>query len=137
METSSPLSLFEAVFRVLEERLPFGRQIVTILSALMAAVLFVFCIGYLFSALAVATNWALLSFRTKSFVAVPQFSTKYDSFGWFLFVGLILVIYGVTAYGLFQLRRAIEENNVIIGKIKQNDALIKQLISRPRPTKES
>ena len=73
METS-PLSLFEAVFKVIEERVPLGRHIVTIMSILMGAVIIVFCVGYLAEALTVPANWISLSIHTRSFAAIPHLS---------------------------------------------------------------
>jgi hypothetical protein len=40
----------EAIFKVIEERIPFGRAITTIASFLLIAAVIVFCASYLFSA---------------------------------------------------------------------------------------
>ncbi len=55
VEPSSPISsVFEAVFKVIEERLPFGRTLVTMTSALMIAVAMSF----------VSDTWRLSSARS-------------------------------------------------------------------------
>jgi uncharacterized membrane protein len=105
METSSPLSLFEAVFKVIEERLPWGRQIVTMLSALMAAVIFVFCVGYLFGAFAIVINWIVLSFKSASFAPFPHLSGGII-FPWWI-VLLILVGSLTTTYQLIRNYRSV------------------------------
>lgn len=56
---SSPLSVFEAVFKVIEERPRFGRQIVTLTASLMAAVMVVFCVTYLWTTLGGIVVWAM------------------------------------------------------------------------------
>jgi hypothetical protein len=68
-----PFSLgpLEAIFKVLEERLPFGRQITTVASALIVLALIVFCGGYLASVIALVFGY------------VPHFSVGFPSFaGW-------------------------------------------------------
>jgi len=122
METSSPLSLFEAVFKVIEERLAFGRHIVTILASLMAAVILVFCVGYLGSALIVAANWAVLSFKAKSIQPLSHLSTG-TFFPWWL-IALIWTILGTPLYKQY---KVIEQMSVITDKLKQNNALIENL----------
>jgi len=76
METS-PLSLFEAVFKVIEERLPFGRQLVTLTSVLMMLVVIVFALEYLASVLAPVAIWTFLAIKTRSvpsFAPLPRFA---------------------------------------------------------------
>jgi hypothetical protein len=46
---SLPLGPLEAIFKVIEERLPLGRQLTTVASALIVLTVIVFCGGYLAS----------------------------------------------------------------------------------------
>jgi len=109
METSSPLSLFEAVFKVIEDRLPFGRHIVTIMSALMGAVIIVFCVQYLFAALAVTVKWASLSLKAKAFAPLPLASTpKGILLPWWQVI-VLLGMSIVTAYNMFGALRKLEK----------------------------
>jgi len=99
MEPTSPLSLFEAVFKVIEERIPLGRHLVTLTSSLMLAVIIVFCVGYLSATFGVGAHWIILSLRTKSFVPFPRslgFGLGYNILVvvvWFYFFTTILTSY--------------------------------------------
>jgi len=91
MEPTSPLSIFEAVFKVIEERMPFGRYLVTIMSALMMAVLIVFCVGYLIHTLGGASIWILASIKARSFVPLLHFRENYESTALWVVTGIALV----------------------------------------------
>jgi hypothetical protein len=116
METS-PLSLFEAVFKVIEDRLPFGRQIVTILAALMAAVILVFCIGYLVSAFAVVANWAIISFKSKSFMPLPTAFTSGVFLPWW-FLAIIVALQWMTIYENVKTLKHMKEVSVKLDRVR-------------------
>lgn len=135
MEPSSPLSLFEAVFKVIEERLPYGRHLVTLVSVLMLAVLIVFCVGYLFEALIAPANWIALSISTRSLASVPNLPAKHALVFWLLIVGISLYAGGLslrfwkTTRGM---RKTTAQLNQISQKLNEDVRVLNDAIAKAR-----
>jgi hypothetical protein len=125
META-PLGLFEAVFKVVEERVPFGRALVTITSGLMLASLIVFCVEYLVGAFAVAVDWIVLSLKAKSFVPLPRSSTGVF-FPWWL----IAIIWVSSAVSFYQLLTTLKNLQKLGDDLERLDQRLDQLRNRP------
>jgi hypothetical protein len=130
MEPSSPLSIFEAVFKVIEERLPYGRHLVTFVSVLMLAVIVVFCVGYLIEALSIPANWISASISRRSFAAVPHLSGRYAGIFWWILVAVALYA-GVLSLRFWQtvkgIRKVIEQLNQQSQNLKQHARTINEL----------
>jgi hypothetical protein len=88
---SSRLSLFEAAFKVIEERVLFGRLLVTIMSVLMSAVIIVFCVQYLFVALNAAAIWIIRSIKIGAPVPFSSFPADGRLIQWILLVWLTML----------------------------------------------
>ena len=114
--------LFEAVFKVIEERLPFGRHLVTIVSVLMLAVIVVFCVGYLIEARSIPANWIAVSIGRRSFASVPHLSGRYAWIVWWMLVALALYA-GVLSLRFWQTVKGIRK---VIEQLNQNGRVLNQ-----------
>jgi hypothetical protein len=97
-ENLSPLNLLEAPFRILEERVPFGRLLVTTASILMSAVVIVFVAQNLFILLDIAAAWITCSIRTGEPAPFSSLSRDGPIIPWILVLGLS-VLAALTVYG--------------------------------------
>jgi hypothetical protein len=113
--SSSPFSLFEAPFKVIEERVPLGRFLVTTVSLLMAAVITVFCAQYLFVALDVAATWITRSIKIGELAPFPWSSYGGPLIQWILIFGLSVLL-ALTVYVRRQERKLADQ---LIHYVKQ------------------
>jgi hypothetical protein len=97
LENLSPLNMLEAPFRILEERLRFGRPLVTTASILMSAVVIVFFALNLFILLDILAAWITCSIRTGEPAPLSSLSRDGPFIQWILVLGLS-VLAALTVY---------------------------------------